>query len=444
MKSVESILVVLKQGGLWLFFGHMLTILGQFVLLKLIAIYGSQELFGQFAIVMLVYSGMQILLFGPFSQWAIRHYHEFIERNRAADFYVLVHVLVFLCTVVILLLYSALIPFVDHLDLFVNINFSAGSIFLSIIFGIITCTNDLVSTIFNAAAHPKKATVFFAAGTWLRVGALALIIKLELWNLENIIFFMIIFQLILFTLQYLTLIRIENNIFTSKRKIRKLFIHFLRMRSYVMPFILWGVPGYVALMGDRWVLAAYTDATSVGIYAAMALTTLGLANAIGAAFNKAVSPIIFRASGSGNQQRRKEEAKSILYNLTLLLCLVYLPFVVIYYYWPNIVIGIFTSDQFIVNSNLLWLLMIAAIAFNVSQLLITHGLVEKKPRIYLPTKYFHGALTLTLLLFFVPGYGAKGAIISVTISHVFQLIVVLYVNRGLSIDGKGRLPIERT
>lgn len=428
MKAIQSLFFVLREGGSWLLLGHVITLLGQFLLLKIIAVYGSSQMFGQFAIVLLIFSALQILLYGPVTQWAIRHYQEFAERNRLGDYYTVVRILSMVLLFLSVLISIFISVFFGGATIVKNLGLSSNLILLSVLFGVIACLNDLMSSIFNASSHSFKAAIFFALGTWLRVFSVIISIQLGQISLGQIVFWMIVLQLLLLIIQYWMLIRVES---TNRKKISKrrhIFVHLHRMKNYSLPFMLWGIPAYVALMGDRWVLAQYVDASTLGIYAAMIVSTLGVANAVGVAMNKAIVPLVFKISGAGHKADRRNMASKMINNLSLILFVTYLPLILVYYLWPSEVISLFTSSEFSQYSEYLWILMVGAIAFNLSQFLITHGLVEKSPRIYVPIKYLHGILAISLLLFLVPSYGVAGAVVAVVISHVLQLGLVILVN----------------
>jgi len=436
LNIINSIKFIIRQGGLWLSLGHFITIIGQFVLLKMIAVFGSKELFGQFAIVMLIYSGQHILFYGPLVQWAIRHYQEFLERKRTHEYYVVILILVLFISMVLICSLAVFLIIAEDSRILQNINLSSQLILVSMLFGSIACINELISSIFNAASHPVKSTLFFSAGTWLRVISAYITIQLWTFSLESIIIWMIILQILLLIIQCVFIFYTERNRAKRKFNRRNIAAHISKMKTYIVPFVFWGIPAYVALMGDRWVLAVNVDAASLGVYAAMATATFGVANAVGAAINRAVSPIIFRVSGAGREHDRNMQAGYILNNIFFILLGGYFFFVLVYYLWPGTIISVFTTKEFTYYAKYLWLLMIGASAFNLSQFLITYGLMLKKPKIYVPSKYFHGMLTITLLSILVPKFGVSGAVIAVLVSHICQFIFVFFVNRWVIIQNK--------
>ena len=105
----------------------------------------------------------------------------------------------------------------------------------------------------------------------------------------------------------------------------------------------------------------------------------------------------------------------------------------IYYYWPAQILSILTSDQYVQYGELLWLMMLAAAAFNLSQTFSTSGLIDKTPNIYLVPKIGHGAVIICLLLILVPQFDVYGAVLAVLLGNFLQLLAVLFVNYRQSV-----------
>ena len=425
MKALSGLTCLIQKGGLWLFFGHGFTLLGQFALIKYIAAFGSKAIFGQFAITMLVVAGFATLFFGPLIQWVLRHYQEFFEHNREQEYYLVVFYVLLAFFALLLLLSFVVVP-VSYLE---DYGIGKSAQILTVCLAFLVCVNELISSIFNASGHIRYAAVFFMAGTWSRVAGAAIVLGFLSGSYELMLVSISVLQLTLALLQLFFLLRIRKGVISLRLENKaRIAVHFRRMKSYLWPFLIWSIPGYAALMGDRWILTSYLDVEALAEYAAMAFVTIGVSNALGVAFNKAAGPIIFRVSGGGANNQRRSEAKGIINNLTLVLAAGYVAVTVFYYLWPNFFITMFTSSGYVKYAQYLWVMMLASVLFNLSQFLVTHGLVDKSPRIYLMPKVIHGVVVLACLLWFVPRYTVLGAVMALLIGNVLQLILVLYVN----------------
>jgi len=425
MKAIISLLYLFQKGGHWLFIGHGLTMLGQFVLIKYIAEEGSKALFGQFAIAMLIVTGLATLFFGPVTQWLLRYYQEFNERKRQREYYITLLSILIPFIMLIIFIGVALLP-VPYLF---EYGFSKNMQLLAILFALLSCLNELISTIFNAAGYSRTAALSYMAGSWSKVLGVFLAFWLFDIEMEAMLLLITSVQLVLLISQIVILFKLGNNQdYIKIHNNKKIIIHLRRMRSYLLPFLLWGVPSYIAMMGDRWVLTSYVSVEVLAEYAAMAFVSIGISNAISVAFNKAASPIVFRVSGGGMDLDRKKEAAHIVNNLTLVLVVGYLMAVLVYLIWPKDIISIFTSSDYTSYSGYLWIMMASSAIFNVSQFLITHGLVDKNPKIYLIPKILHGAITLLLLMLLIPLLGILGAILAVLVGNVVQLGLIMVVN----------------
>lgn len=427
MQLLSSLSFIVQRGGAWLFIGHIFTVIGQLVLIKIIAVYGSKELFGQFAIVMAVVTAISSLFYGPLTQWAIRYYQLFYKKKQLKDYFRLIKFVSFLFTISIILIALLLGQFWSDITVFKIFPNSSFTLTFLVLFGVISCFNELLSSIINATASPKLATVSYILGAWVKVLGLLLAIYYQKNDLVNILAFILFFQLFLLLLQYYILFKI--NLVVQPLKNNKCdFKHHLRsMWAYILPFMLWSIPGYIAIMGDRWVLVNYVDVMVFAEYAAMVFVTMGVANAVNVAFGKATLPIIFNAIETVSES--ESSARQLAFSLSILLFLGYFLLTVLYYLEPNFFISLFTSADYVAYSDVLWILMVGASAFNLSQFLVTQGLIDSKPNIYLPSKVTQGILIIFILLLVVPEYGVKGAVNSVAFVHIIQLLSVILINR---------------
>ena len=191
---------------------------------------------------------------------------------------------------------------------------------------------------------------------------------------------------------------------------------------------MWGIFGYFSNMGDKWVIASNVSSADLGTYSAMALITVGVANTITAALNKGVLPIIFRESGHGASKVRSKRALAIVNKSLFTLSVMFFVMTLCTYFIPEKIISIFTSSSFTSHANLLWMLMVAAALFNLSQFLITRGLIYGVPAIYLPSKIIHGIVVIIGLFILVPIFGVEGAVLALFVGNLIQALMVLRVN----------------
>lgn len=428
MRAWESLVYLIQKDGHWLFLGHGLTLLGQFVLIKYLAVATSKSLFGQFSIAMLVVAALGALFYGPLVQWALRHYQEFFERKRLGEYFYLILIATFLFVVMAVLLSLFILPI---LDLYRH-GFDVYALVLVIVFSFLSNFNNLLSAILNASSYSKIAAVSYFLGSWVKVFGAVFAIECFDSIISYLLASIIIFQFVLFVMQLMMILLCcdfdKLNKVSKIRKNKRMFLHVRRMNEYLLPFLVWGVPGYVALMGDRWVLAVYENVDVVAEYAAMVFVTFGVSNAIGMALNKASGPIVFRVSGRGSNASRRNDAKNIVNGLTTILIAGYGLMIWLYAMWPVKILELFATSDYATYAKYLWVMMLSASVFNISQYLITHGLVDKRPKIYVVPKLIHGFVILVLLLGLVPFFGVGGAIVGVLIGNVIQLGMIYSVN----------------
>ena len=424
--------VFLEQGAAWPILGHILSVLAQFALLKAVAVFWGTERFGQFSLVLAVAAAVNILFFGPFTEWALRDYQRAKEDGAIYEYFHVLNVnIIFGIALIFILasLFSILVVFVP-IDW---IGMKWYMIPISSMLGIAISLNNLIYSLLTAAKFPGLSAALTTADSLLRIIAILLVWWFGYGSIVEIVCALFVTQIIMLLTgcSRLFFVHKEERL-SAHNKSREVIAEYRSsMFVYAWPFLVWGVFGYSASMGDKWVLANYVSTSELGVYSAMALVSIGMSNAISLAVNKGVIPVIFRISGTGSEEYRSRRASMLVNLLVLMLGCLFSVLILLSYFYPNEIITILTSDDFTSHSHYLWMLMIAAAAFNLSQSLIVHGLLERTPAIYLPSKLVHGSVILAALIYLVPIFGIGGAVYALLFGNIMQLLMVCFVNKKL-------------
>ena len=244
MQLLSALSFIVQKGGAWLFIGHIFTVIGQLVLIKIIAVHGSKELFGQFAIVMAVVTAISSLFYGPLTQWAIRYYQLFYKKQQLKDYFRLIKLASFVFTISIILIALLLGQFWSDITVFKIFPNSSFTLMFLVLFGVMSCFNELLSSIINATASPKLATVSYILGAWVKVLGLLLAIYYQKNDLVNILAFILFFQLFLLLLQYYILFKInlvvqplKNNKCDFKHHLRSMWAYILSIHALVCTWL---------------------------------------------------------------------------------------------------------------------------------------------------------------------------------------------------------------
>lgn len=422
-----------EQGTHWAVLGYCATVAGQLTLMKLMALLWGPTVFGQFAIVMAVVTAVTIVFFGPLGQWAVRDYQVAREESSTREYAWVVFRTTVIASrgVLAMALVAALLMKAFDLHL--------GGIGLTLLFlaaglGALTALHDLVTSLLNAAGTTRTATIYIAASQIARIASVFAAFLAGL-GLDEAVIVMVATQAVLLIFAWRTLnVGLSSRLIPSLEGVDLIVVGSMKetMWKYSAPFYVWGVFGYFAAMGDRWILGEFVDTSDLGKYAAMSFASVAIINGIFAAVSKALVPIIFRLSGRGNDEARVDQASRLMFRFVVLLGALCGVLILLSYAFPGLILRVLASSDFLGHEQSLWILTAAAVFFNLSQLLIMRGLIRRSPSIYLPAKLAHGITTTLSLLLLVPERGIAGAIYAVLIGNAVHFLAVLIANRPRS------------
>lgn len=412
---------LLSGGSQWVLISQILAFAGAFLLIKLAATLGSVAQFGRFVVVFAMAGAVNSLIFGPIGQWASRHYQEAHATGELRAYYrtaaVSVVAGVGVCGVLtVAFMRTALLERLGLTDiLFV----------LGVLFGVASGINEVSIAITNAARRRRLSSVAILASSWLRIAGLLLVYGLGGRSLLGWVAGIVVAIGALATAQIFLLIReyasckgeLPGNSYLGS------------VRTYMLPFIVWGLPAYALTLGDRVLVAYFSDPVTVGIYAAMVSATMSVANVVTGSVSRAVEPTIYAVSGEVHDDARMRQAHMLVRYTVIATVALAGPYVFVCWLWPNRIIALFASAEYGSHGGRLWLLAAAAMVFLLSQQIIMHGLVEKRPWLYIGPRYVHAVLLVTGLFVLVPKSGLNGAIWSVLAAQIVQLALVVLVNR---------------
>ena len=134
---------------------------------------------------------------------------------------------------------------------------------------------------------------------------------------------------------------------------------------------------------------------------------------------------MWRLAGSGEDPKRLTQAHRLISRVVIILAFLTAPAILVYAALPRSIITLFSSSAYTSSAGELWVLAFATVLFVIGQQLTLHGLVEKRPAIYIPAKFLHAALLIVLLFALIPPFGLAGAIYALLAANTVQLGAVL-------------------
>jgi O-antigen/teichoic acid export membrane protein len=415
----------------WIFVAQLANVVGTWAVVKVVSNLAGAAQFGRFGIIIAVAYAVNTLLFGPLAGWAQRHYQEAREAGSFHAYYRAAAVALIVCTVggtVLPLTVGLLAP-----RLLARVELTRGSLAVALGLGIVLSYCDIAIAIANAAFQRRAASVFLVATTWVRVAAVLAAWTAGARTARALAAAMIVGIALIVPVQVWLLLR-DRRSWVRSRSDNQSFMPSLL--HFMLPLVVWGLPGYVLTTSDRFLLAYFSGPAVVGVYIAMAAATINVGNAFSAAANRVLEPWIYSASGAGVDPVRIRRAGNVINTTTGLAVIASLPLVAVYALWPKPVIAFFSSSAYGAHAGLLWLMLCAAIIFLVAQQLMLHGLVVKRIWIYVPIKFVHASMLAAALIVLIPREGLSGVVYALLLAHSVQLAMITAANRLL----RGRAP----
>ncbi len=408
----------------WIVLAQILQAAGMFALFKLTANLLSVSSFGRFALALAVAGGVNVVLSGPLAGWASRHYQEATESSSVRTYRQVLTSAVLGGSA--LLAVSAAIVGLAMPGALRDISVSRQLFALGVAVGLSGGIVDIAIATFNAAFRRRTAATILLLSAWVRVaavvGAYAVGVDTEQGFLVAVIGALAILGVVSWSLLF-RFLQDEPRVELGDSSLLPGLVR------YASPFLLWGIPGYLIVFGDKLILARYEDAGTVGVYAAMIAATVSVGAFAGAVVNRVVEPAVWRTAGSGEDPERLTRAHGLIRRVVIILACSTLPAILVYAAFPQSIITLFSSSAYTGSAGELWVLACATALFVIGQQLTLHGLVEKRPAIYIPAKFVHAALLVVLLFALIPPYALAGAIYALLAANTVQLGAVLLTNR---------------
>lgn len=424
-------------GGRGLAFLAQLAALGAaFVQVKLGAVWLPADEFGRFGLAIAVGASIHVLAIGPLVAWANRFYREAAEADTLGRYYGTLGLVA--AVVLTVFIAAALALALGGAGLLDRLSISARLLLIAVALGLGLSLSELAIAAASAALWRG-----WAAAALLTVGAarIAGMVAARLAGGADAEGYLVAVAacvaLVAAGLVGALLGRERRRGRLQRPRPQRSDLR--AFAAYAAPFLAWGVPGYLLTFGDRLLLAYFLGPQETGAYVAMAAATVNATSVFGAAVNRVLEPAVYARAGAGRDAARLGAAARLINRSTVGLAVLALPAVALYAWLPGVWLSLFASGGFDAPEGALWLLLVAAILFLVSQQLILHGLVEKRPQVYLPAKFLHAALAMSLLAWWIPDHGITGAIWALLVAHGAQVVMIVVTT--LATLGPSRLTL---
>jgi len=411
----------------WVASGQIAAFLGGVVGIKVLTNVLAPEHYGELALGLSLAGVVNLFIFGPLGQVAMRFYAACRERGNIAGY-----------TRVLTRLHRQAILFLIVLSLFllpiVGIGFGWDwvSLFaLSLLFGIFSGIQGTFLSLLGALRDRKMGAFTQGLDTWLRLGfAVAMVVwigRLGHWAILGYV----LGSLVIVAMQFQIVWRHglqDGRLANSDQQDRALRAEFL---AYGLPFLAFAGLASVSLYADRWLLQSFWSAEAVGIYAAMfQIASAPIVFLMGFA-TQLIIPVVFSRSGDLANHERTRSSQGLLSRSVLVVGILYLVVTFVAYAWGEVLVAWLTNAEYARHAASLWLIVLSQALFNLAQFMVASGLNLNRPKAYFIPKLVQAVSLLLAGVFLVRQGGIAGMAQALLISSVVFFLWVMAVNNRL-------------
>ncbi|MFH1198233.1 MAG: hypothetical protein V1720_21195 [bacterium] len=413
---------------LWYFGGQIIAVVLGFLTIKLLSFAGTTD-YGIYALIFTISNFFGLTYIGPITQTFNRFFHNYEGKEGFRDFFTIIINLI-LAGVVVVLIISAVFAIFPWID-----NFSPGIILLSGLFVITSKMSEFCNSLLNITRKRAINSII--------INLERIMIIIMLYFLYQSRHFKLIYIFLIFNIAYFIFSSIRIYYFqklikenfkqpvrTSGREYQKLKSGLL---SYLMPFIVWGVAGWMQLNGEKWIIAYKLTTSDVGIYAVMISIVNAFLSIPSTYLSEFFTPIIYKCfSDLNNIQSVKTGKFYIRFNIILILLLTL--FVSLFtYFFGSLLTELISTASFLQYSYLLPIFSLAIGLFNIGQSMTFYGLALNKPKIYIAPKILTGFLSVLFNILLISFLGFEGVAYSALLIGIVYILTTMYANSKLNL-----------
>ena len=413
----------------WLIAGQLVSIVLGFVTMKLLTSMGTKE-FGKYSLVLTIAAFISAILYGPAEQGFLRFYFDYsakdVRRVYIGLFYKFL-LRIGLGLLVIILLAIPLNGYFKTLE-------SASGILIMGLYIVAFCSSNIYNSMLNILRKRKINTILQIAERSLII-LLVFLTTLKTAITANTGFLAILISLTLaIFLKTIILNRyVPNDEVLNESELAAMRREMVKViATFSFPFAIWGITGWMQSNSERWIIAKYLTTADVGIFSVMAILANYLVTIPGGIVSQFMQPVIYENISAGaDAQKLAKGYKSLKYLIAINISLAALATLFALLLGKYLILFI-SNVEFAAYWFILPILCFGAGVFNIAQTLITIGVVRNVPKIYLWPKIITGLFALFSNIFFISRFGIVGIAIAISVTSVFYLIFIIYINKQLN------------
>jgi O-antigen/teichoic acid export membrane protein len=413
---------------LWVVLGQLLAFSGSFVGIKLLTNIMGPESYGRLALGMTIAGLLNLFAYGPLRSAVLRFYSVYREKGQLNVYFCVIRKAHGLCAVIISGLTGLVTVFIY---VWAGLEW-ALLVLMAALLGMASGLNSSLTSIQGALRERRVVALHQGADAWLR----PVLAVVALYLVRNTGYSALIGFLI-----GTVLVSLSQGIWAfSNTEVRghwrcrtppeTVVRENLRMfYAYARPFVLWAGIATVSSYADRWILQVLYGTEKVGIYAALYQIANAPIALLAGMINQFSEPIIFERAGVMHSTLQAESSTRLLHQTLIVSSLCMLAMTVGTYFFSEPLVRLVTSEAFVGQHSVLWVMVLGLSLFSVGQMLSTKGLCFNQPGVYVFPKFLQGGAFLALAYPLARAYGIPGMAWALCGSSALYLAAILIVNR---------------
>ena len=410
----------------WVVLGQGLAFLGNFALIKLLTSELGPAAYGQLSLGISIAGVLHMFLYGPMEQTALRFVSVYRETGRTRLLLVLLKQAHRYAAAIVLAVAAGL-----SVAAYVAAGPDWGLLMLcALCFGVAGGVNATLSSLQTALRQRRSAAIFQGADVWLRLGLALTALLLLPHGATTVLLGFCLGTLCIALAQGWALARNpawrDQAGGTDDSREDAARSELLR---YAMPYVGFAAFAWLGSYSDRWMVLAFADEHSVGIYAAL----LQIANAPIALFlgmtNQYLVPLIFDRAGAAQTAQQHASSARLLKLATAAYATGLAVMVAVAAAFGEPLVRLLTNAEFAQHASLLWVLCAGLGLASMGQLLVVKGLSRNSSREYMAAKVVQVVALLAAAPLLIQSLGLLGMGLALCASGSAYLLAVALTNR---------------
>lgn len=413
---------------LWVIAGQSLNVILGFAIIKILSRMGTES-YGSYALIITFAALLGLIFYGPLQQGFIRFYYVYSSKGLANVYAsLLIKILFFSFTIFILLAIG-----IGLLKDFISIPFSFLFILAASAFVVFSKISETFNSLLNLLRKRKENAIIQFVEKVVQVILLLILLNQKRLFLVEVIS-LSLFTSIVFGILKMILFRkflpdenktSSENFANEKNEMRRTTI------AYILPFLIWGVSGWLQSNGERWIISGLLSVSDVGVYAIM----MSLVNALVAIPNNMIAefaaPIIFKQYSDLTDKIKIKTGFRYISLITFVVFILSIFSAAITFFIGKTFVELISNKSFSTYWELLPFLCLGTGLYLTGQAQAYLGMALNIPQKYLLPKIMIGVLSIVFNFIFISAFGINGIAYTILITGLLYLLHISFVNKKI-------------